>query len=209
VFDTPKPTRLIEKMLQLGTKVSTTDVVLDVFAWSGTTGEAVLQLNEKDGGSRRFILVQLPEPTGAADYRTIAEMTKGRLRSAARELSVESEGKLMIDEDGKHDLGFRVFKLDSTNIRAWDPNRENLSQTLLNCVEHVKADRTEQDILFELLLKLGLELTVPIEQKTIAGKTVHSVGVGTLFVCLATAITHTEIEPLGHGIADWPRSWHR
>ena len=101
------------------------------------------------------------------------------------------------------DLGFRVFKLDSTNIRAWDPDRENLSQTLLNSVEHVKADRTEQDILFELLLKLGLELTVPIEQKMIAGKTVHSVGVGTLFVCLAPGITHMEIEPLARGIADW------
>jgi adenine-specific DNA-methyltransferase len=101
------------------------------------------------------------------------------------------------------DLGFRVFKLDSTNIRAWDPDRENLSQTLLNSVEHVKADRTEQDILFELLLKLGLELTVPIEPKSIAGKTVYSIGVGSLFVCLAPQIGREEIEPLAHGIVDW------
>jgi adenine-specific DNA-methyltransferase len=97
------------------------------------------------------------------------------------------------------DLGFRVFKLDSTNIRAWDPDRENLSQTLLNSVEHVKADRTEQDILFELLLKL----TVPIEPKSIAGKTVYSIGVGSLFVCLAPQIGREEIEPLAHGIVDW------
>jgi adenine-specific DNA-methyltransferase len=101
------------------------------------------------------------------------------------------------------DLGFRVFKLDSTNIRAWDPDRENLSQTLLNSVEHVKADRTEQDILFELLLKLGLELTVPIEPKSIAGKTVYNIGVGSLFVCLAPQIGREEIEPLVHGIVDW------
>jgi adenine-specific DNA-methyltransferase len=101
------------------------------------------------------------------------------------------------------DLGFRVFKLDSTNIRAWDPNRENLSQTLLNSVEHLKADRTEDDILFELLLKLGLELTVPIEPKSIAGKTVYSIGVGSLFVCLLPQIGREEIEPLAHGIVDW------
>jgi adenine-specific DNA-methyltransferase len=101
------------------------------------------------------------------------------------------------------DLGFRVFKLDSTNIRAWDPDRENLSQTLLNSVEHVKADRTEQDILFELLLKLGLELTVPIEPKSIVGKTVYNIGVGSLFVCLAPQIGREEIEPLAHGIVDW------
>jgi adenine-specific DNA-methyltransferase len=101
------------------------------------------------------------------------------------------------------DLGFRVFKLDSTNILAWDPDRENLSQTIINAVEHLKADRTEQDILFELLLKLGLELTFPIEQKVIAGKTVHNIGVGSLFVCLDPKIGREEIEPLAHGIVAW------
>ena len=94
------------------------------------------------------------------------------------------------------DLGFRVFKLDSTNIRAWDPERENLSQTLLNSVEHVKADRTEQDILFELLLKLGLELTVPIEPKSIAGKTVYNIGVGSLFVCLDSSQSEANLKSM-------------
>ena len=101
------------------------------------------------------------------------------------------------------DLGFRVFKLDSSNIRAWDPDRENLSQTLLASTEHVKPDRTEQDVLFELILKLGLELTVPIEHKAITGKTVHSVGAGSLIVCLATKIGREEVEPLAHGIVAW------
>jgi adenine-specific DNA-methyltransferase len=104
------------------------------------------------------------------------------------------------------DLGFRVFKLASSNIRAWDPDRENLPQTLEASVEHLKTDRTEQDILFELLLKLGLNLTVPIEDKAIAGKTVHSIGAGTLLVCLAPQITREEVEPLALGIADWYRA---
>jgi adenine-specific DNA-methyltransferase len=101
------------------------------------------------------------------------------------------------------DLGFRVFKLASSNIRAWDPNRDDLPKTLEESVEHLKTDRTEGDILFETLLKLGLDLTVPIEQKTIAAKTVHSIGGGTLVVGLAEKIGRDEIEPLAQGIAAW------
>ena len=101
------------------------------------------------------------------------------------------------------DLGFRVFKLASTNIREWDPDRDDLPKTLQESIEHLKTDRTEADILYEILLKLGLDLTVPIEDKTIAGKQVHSVGAGALIVCLAEKIGRKEIEPLAHGIADW------
>jgi adenine-specific DNA-methyltransferase len=233
VFETPKPTRLIHRMLQLATKSDDSSLVLDFFAGSGSTLHGVMSLNAVDGGNRQCILVQLPEPlpnSGDGSLTTITEITKERLRHAGKKIREElttdhTESTENVQPDlfssvssvpsavenssspsavaSGPDLGFRVFKLDSTNIRAWDPNRENLSQTLLNSVEHVKADRTEQDILFELFLKLGLELTVLIEQKTIAGKTVHSVGVGTLFVCLAPEITHKEIEPLAHGIADW------
>ena len=103
------------------------------------------------------------------------------------------------------DLGFRVFKLDSSNIRTWDPDRTDIPHTLLDSVEHLKQDRTEQDVLFEILLKLGLELTAPIEQKSIAGKIVHSIGVGTLLVCLAPTVGREEVESLAHGIADWRR----
>ena len=101
------------------------------------------------------------------------------------------------------DLGFRVFKLDSSNILAWDPDRDNLVATLEAHAEHLKTDRSENDILFELLLKLGLDLTVPIEQKTIAGKIVHSIGAGTLLVCLNTKIATAEVEPLALGMAAW------
>jgi adenine-specific DNA-methyltransferase len=99
-----------------------------------------------------------------------------------------------------------VFKLDSSNIRAWEPDRDNIAETLEQAADHLKANRSEQDILFELLLKLGLDLTVPIETKTIAGKAVHTIGAGVLFVCLAEEIGAPEIEPLAHGIADWHKA---
>ncbi|MBF0495382.1 MAG: site-specific DNA-methyltransferase, partial [Deltaproteobacteria bacterium] len=101
------------------------------------------------------------------------------------------------------DLGFRVFKLDSTNIRVWEPDRDDLTQLVLESVQHIKSDRTEQDILFELLLKLGLDLCTSIEQKTFAGLVVHSIGAGVLLVCLTPKISREEIQPLGLGIADW------
>lgn len=101
------------------------------------------------------------------------------------------------------DLGFRVFKLSSSNIRAWDPDRDDLPTTLQESIEHLKSDRTEQDILFELLLKLGLELTVPIVDRNIAGKTVHSIGNGTLLACLAEHVAAEEVEPLAFGMVEW------
>jgi adenine-specific DNA-methyltransferase len=196
IFQTPKPTRLIKKMLSLGTSSETEDIVLDFFAGSGTTGHAVLDQNASDEGSRKVILVQLPEPTERKDYPTIAEITKERLRRAGKK--VQDENPMFAG-----DLGFRVFKLASSNIRAWDPNRDDLPTTLHDSIEHLKTDRTEQDILFELLLKLGLDLTIPIEQKSIAGKAVHNIGAGTLLVCLAEQIAAAEVEPLALGIAAW------
>jgi adenine-specific DNA-methyltransferase len=172
------------------------DIVLDFFAGTGTTGQAVFDLNREDGGNRRSILVQLPEPTGDARYPTIADIAKERLRRAAKK--IKDEKPLFAG-----DLGFRVFKLDSSNIRAWEPDRDNLDQTLLNHAEHLKEGRTEEDILYELLLKLGLDLCVPIETRTIAGKSVHNIGGGVLLACLATQITRDEVEPLAQGIVAW------
>jgi adenine-specific DNA-methyltransferase len=205
----PKPVALLQDIVQLGTDDG--DLVLDFFAGSGTTGHAVMAQNASDHGKRRYILVQLPEPLDpenkeqkvGADFcdqlgkpRNIAEITKERLRRAGKK--IREENPLFAG-----DLGFRVFKLDSSNIRAWEPDRENLAATLEQHAEHLKTYRTEADILFELLLKLGLDLTVPIEQKTIAGKAVHSIGAGTLLVCLATQITAVEVEPLALGIVEW------
>jgi len=104
------------------------------------------------------------------------------------------------------DTGFRVFKLDSTNIREWEPDRDNLEKTLLDHIEHIKPGRTEADILYELLLKLGLDLCVPIEKRTIAGKAVHSIGGGVLMTCLAEKIRPEDVEALAQGVVDWYKS---
>lgn len=214
VFETPKPTRLIRRILQVATgagndylnahasdmnaSVSEPDIVLDCFAGTGSTLDALFRQNAEDGGLRRGILVQLPEPieSGGEGLKTVADITKTRLRSAANRLAKHSP---MFSGD----IGFRVFKLDSTNIRAWDPERANLEQTLLDSLDHVKPGRSEQDILYEILLKLGLDLCVPIETRTIAGKLAHSAGGGVLIACLAESIARQDLESLAHGIADW------
>ena len=197
VFQTPKPVKLIRRICELATPE--TGVVLDFFAGSGTTGHAVMTANATAGGRLRYILVQMPEPIEESSYATIADVCKERLRRAGRK--VRSENPLF-----SGDLGFRVFKLDSTNIRPWDPDRENLERTLDEAVEHVKADRSEADVLFELLLKLGLDLTVPIEKRGIAGKEVHSIGAGALIACLAKEIGAADVEPLALGIVEWHAS---
>jgi adenine-specific DNA-methyltransferase len=153
--------------------------------------------------------------------RNIAELTKERLRRAGKKIREEWEAKQStekskdaeLDLEGNleseisnrqcPDLGFRVFKLDSTNIREWDPNRENLATSLEASVDHLKSNRSEQDILFELLLKLGLDLCVPMEERTIAGKTVHSIGAGVLITCLDKSIARADAEPLAQGIFAW------
>jgi adenine-specific DNA-methyltransferase len=199
-FSYPKPLLLIQYLIQVFARPDEEQIVCDFFAGSGTTGHAVFAQNAADGGKRRVLLVQFPEPVQGSDrFATIADMTKERLRSAAKKIK---------DENATYagDLGFRVFKLDSSNIRAWEPDRENLDQTLLDSVEHIKADRTESDVLYELLLKLGLDLCVPIESRRFAGKEVHSVGGGVLMACLAPKIERAEVEALAQGIVDWHKA---
>ena len=209
VFSFPKPVRLIRNLIEQGSEDG--DIVLDFFAGSGTTAHSVMAKNLSSGDNRRYILVQLPEPLDpknkdqktAADFcynlgkpRNIAELTKERLRRAGSKIRDENP---MFSGD----LGFRVFKLDTSNIRAWEPDADNLEGTLLDSIDHIKPDRSEEDILYELLLKLGLDLCVPIEARPIAGKSVRSIGAGTLIACLDEKITREEVEPLALGIAEW------
>jgi len=211
VFDNPKPTKLVQRMLGLAPNSQGHEIIIDFFAGSGTTGHAVMKQNATDEGNRRYILVQLPEPVDpeskeqkvAAEFckklgksLTIAELTKERLRRAAAE--VRSENPMFAG-----DTGFRVFKLAQSNIRAWEPDAADLESSLLKNVEHLVQGRKEQDVLYELLLKLGLDLCVPIEVKSIAGKSVHSIGGGALIVCLADGLTKDVIEPLASGIVAW------
>lgn len=209
-FNFPKPTTLLSRVIELGAKDDEA-LVLDFFAGSGTTGHAVMAQNAADGGNRRFILVQLPEPLdpdskdqkSASDFcdqlgkpRTIAEQTKERLRRAATK--VKAENPLFAG-----DTGFRVFKLDTSNIRAWNPRPADLEADLLTHQEHLIEGRSEADILYELLLKLGLDLCVPIERRSLDGKDVHSVGGGVLMACLAASISRDQVEALAQGIIAW------
>ena len=216
-----KPLAMVTRMLDLDGQQDS--LVLDFFAGSGTTGHAVFERNITDNGKRRFILVQLPETLDpedkdqkiAAEFcdeigkpRTIAELTKERLRRAAAK--VKADNPLFAG-----DTGFRVFKLDHSNIRAWNPNPADLEASLFEHQDHLLEGRSEADVLYELLLKLGLDLCVPIEQRTIPltpcpspanGRgelMVHSVGGGALMTCLAEQITREQVEPLAQGIIDW------
>jgi adenine-specific DNA-methyltransferase len=202
-FDTPKPIGLVRRMLQLGTNMSSEELVLDFFAGSGTTAHSVVAANVEDGGNRRFILVQLPEPIENADTQasTIAELTAERIRRATSK--IKEDNPLF-----SGDLGFRVLKLASSNILEWDPDRDKIAETLEASIEHLKTDRTEQDILFELLLKLGLDLCVPIETKKVGGSAnqahdLHSIGGGSLMVCLSQSIPQADVEPLALALVAW------
>jgi adenine-specific DNA-methyltransferase len=212
VFNNPKALGLMRLLCDVGTRSSS--IILDFFAGSGTTGHAVMAQNAEDGGNRRYILVQLPEPLDpdvkeqkvAADFcdelgkpHNIAELTKERLRRAGEKVKEDNP-----DFDG--DTGFRVFKLDSTNVRAWDPDMEDLNQTLIDSIETLKEGRDDDDVLYEVLLKLGLDLCVPIETETLGGLEVSSIGAGTLFACMADELDSGSVEELGQGILDWKKT---
>lgn len=201
IFETPKPTRLIRHAAQFTTGES--DLVLDFFGGSGTTAQAVLELNKQDGGHRRFILVQLPEPTDRKDFSTIAEITKERIRRVIKKLNDEDAGKLDIDGGMKPDRGFRVFKLAESNFTTWDAQVAHDPKALQNQldfhVDHIREARTADDILYELLLKSGFPLTTPVEKQTLAGKTVHSVASGALMICLERELTLELIRAIAEG----------
>jgi adenine-specific DNA-methyltransferase len=191
VFDSPKPSRLVRRMLEVSG--SHEAIVLDFFAGSGTTGHAVLDLNKKDGGTRRFILVQLPEPTGRGDYPTIADITKERVRRVIKKLNDEDAGKLDLAGGKRQDRGFRVFKLAESNFKPWNAqvahDEQVLEEQLDMHVDHVRAGRSNEDLLFEILLKSGFPLTTPVDAVPMAGKTVYAVVDGAMFICLEREVT--------------------
>jgi adenine-specific DNA-methyltransferase len=191
VFDFPKPVELVRRGIAMLNDPFA--IVLDFFAGSGTTAHAVLALNAEDGGSRRFILTQLPEPTGRKDYPTITDICKERVRRVIKKLNEEDAGKLKLEGAEKQDRGFRVFKLAKSNFKLWDAqapkDAEGLARQLELHVDHVRDGRTAEDLLYEILLKSGFALTAPAETLTLAGKTVHSVAGGALLICLERELT--------------------
>ncbi|SMP18018.1 site-specific DNA-methyltransferase [Chryseobacterium profundimaris] len=206
-FDTPKPTKLI-KLLQTIANIGDNSIILDFFAGSSTTADAVMQLNSENGGSNRFMMVQIPELTNenseaySEGYKNICEIGKERIRRAGELILTGIKDKKEID---KLDIGFRVFKLDSSNIQAWDTSVDKFEGQLdifaENNGDHIKANRTEEDVLFEILLKYGLELTLPIEERSVRESKIYNIGFGSMYICLSDIIKTDVATAIGE--------WHR
>ncbi|HAS0908846.1 site-specific DNA-methyltransferase [Enterobacter hormaechei] len=211
-FPNPKPVRLLQRIVQIATKEN--DIIMDFFAGSGTTGQAVYELNETDKQDRKFILVQLPETLSKSNKEDLSaiyfceeldkplylsELTKERLRRAGNKVKA-------INPDWNGDTGFRVFKLDTSNIRPWEARAETLSEQLDAYVSPILEGRSEEDLLTELMLKRGIDLSVNIEIRQFDGLTVSCVDGGKLFTCFAKQIPASSVEELTKGIIDWHKS---
>ncbi|OTA16024.1 type II DNA modification methyltransferase [Xenorhabdus vietnamensis] len=188
VFDYPKPTGLIEHLMKV---TDSEDIILDFFAGSGSTGHAVLKQNKKDGGRRKFILVQLPESVSKNSGAT-AYCTQELIPELISRISLKRIKNAILEEDKTQ--GVKFFKLDQTNIHSWDANFDNLEQVLQQASDSVKNGRNSEDVLYEILLKYGIELTTHVEEATIEGKRVFVVGTGALIVCLDDDITEQVVE---------------
>lgn len=198
VFTKPKPIGTIKRCLLLST--SKDSIILDFFSGSATTAHAVMELNKEDGGNRQFIMVQLPEPCGKdteafkAGYKNICEIGKERIRRVIKKIDAEyaeseksTQGELDLGAPAKQkpDLGFKVFKLDTSNFIPWDSNPDNLSEeSLQRSLSNIKLDRSQQDLLYELFLKLGVTLNTPYQKVELAGKYMYDIGYGSIYACL-------------------------
>ncbi len=226
VFGFPKPVDLIKYLIKAttSTSVNNGDIILDFFSGSATTAHAVMQLNAEDGGNRKFILVQLPEvcdeksDANKAGFQNICEIGKERIRRAGTKLAEEQaekakttmDGQITIDDNSEFsipncelDVGFRVFKLDTSNLETWDstPIENDQLEILYNrmnsMVQRVKSDRTDLDMVFEVMLKLGVPLTYSVNKIAINNKTAYTVGDDCLLlICLAADVAPEDVETM-------------
>ena len=208
IFSYPKPSVLIKKLLQVG--MDKNDLVLDFFSGSATTAHAVMQLNAEDGGNRRFILVQLPEVCDEkseaykAGYKNICEIGKERIRRAGKKLTETKDGQLSMDgEKTPLDIGFKVFKLDTSNMKLWDTTpiadggTDELVERMNQMVRRIKPERSDLDMVYEVMLKLGVPLTYPVQQLNINGKPVYEVGEDCLLlICLAEFVEPEDVQAM-------------
>lgn len=185
VFSYPKPVDLIKRCLQLYT--SRNDIILDFFAGSSTTAHAVMKLNAEDGGNRKFIMIQLPEKTDENSdaykegHKNIAEISKERIRRAGKKILEDNADKQGIEN---LDIGFRGLKIDSSNMKDVYYTPDAIKQAdMLDLASNIKEDRTSEDLLFQVMLDWGLELSLPIERKTVEGKEVFYVAGNSLVAC--------------------------
>ena len=200
VFSYPKPVSLIQTLIKQGSGID--DIVLDFFAGSSTTAQAVFQQNIKDGSHRKFILIQLPEKTGTDDYPTICKIGKERICRVGKNLTKTDGQMQLIDEDRQSlDIGFRVFKLDTSNVKLWDGTPTEDEQLLFDhmneMVSDIKTDRTDMDVVYEIMLKMGVPLTYKVEKIEVDGKPAYSVGDDCLLlICLADNVLTEDIEAM-------------
>ena len=180
IFDNPKPIELIKDFVKIGSNEN--DIILDFFSGSSTTAHAVFEINNEFNSKRNFIMIQMPEEVNENSiayekgFRTISYISKERIRRAGDKIVKESGNKDL-------DIGFKVFKLDSSNLKKWDPDYNNIQQSLT--IDNIKEDRTNEDLVYEIMLKYGIDLTLPIEKH----ENIYSIGFGALIVCLDNNIT--------------------
>lgn len=200
-FSNPKPVSLLK--LLINSIGEPNGIILDFFSGSATTAHAVMELNAEDGGKRQFIMVQFPEycekdtEAAKAGFENICEIGKERIRRAGEKIKAEIEeqnAQLKMDEEAEKvpDIGFKVFKLDSSNLKQWQPDYDDLEATLFDSISNYVEGRSELDVVYEIMLKMGMELTWPLETHTIGGKNVYEIGMGALMICLDDHIT-TEV----------------
>lgn len=199
IYSFPKPIELLKRFIKVGSNKNS--LILDFFSGSSTTAHAIMECNVEEQSNRKFIMVQLPEPTPEksdarkAGFKTISDIGKERIRRAGEKIKEENKDNDNIDY---LDTGFKVFKLDSSNIKTWDVGLEDdLEQNLFDMVDNIKDDRAEEDILYELLLKYGLDLTLPIEKLEIKNKNVYVIGFGALVICLDQEVDLELVEEIG------------
>ena len=207
LFDFPKPVEIIKQLISQVSNAD--DIILDFFSGSATTAHAVMQLNAEDGGNRRFILVQLPElcdeksEAYKAGYKNICEIGKERIRRAGKKILEEHAQVTMEGDKQSLDVGFRVFKLDTSNLKTWDATPiedeqlDLLYQRMNTMFHRVKPERTDLDMIYEIMLKLGVPLTYTVTPFSINNKTIYGVGDDCLLlVCLAENVQPEDVEQM-------------
>lgn len=210
VFDGPKPVRLLNRLLTLA-NTDKDSIILDFFSGSATTAHALMQLNAEDGGNRKFIMVQLPElcdeksEAYKAGYKNICEIGKERIRRAGKKILEEKGDQIAIGDEEKKplDIGFKVFKLDTSNLKLWDNTPitgndqiEMFTERMNSMIYSIKDDRTDMDVVYEVMLKMGVPLDVPVQYIEINGKIVYIVGEFLLMIALFDNITAEDIESI-------------
>ena len=201
IFSFPKPMELLYDFIKIGTNEN--DIILDFFSGSATTAHATMQINYEDNLKRKYIMVQLPELVSNAKYNTICDIGEERIRRAGEQIKAEwekehpSDGLFGSDQEFTTDIGFKVFKLDSTNVNEWDSNMKlDEKELALRLGEVFKEGRSKEDILYEIMLKYGV-FDKQVEEINVNGKTMYRVGKRYMIVCLDNQITSEDVKAIG------------